>query len=581
MDTRCGRRLLGFVVVGSLIVACASGAWAQGVLSEPFDPIEQLSGVDGRNGAVFDGVASRDGVGDAVAFVGDVDADGIDDVAIGAGGAGAGGETYVLFGRGPTAGGSLQGEIRPGDLDGVLGFRLIGPDSSSGSVVVAAGDFNGDGIDDLAVSDPFANGAAGSRSGVTWVVFGRAGGFPADVRLSELDGSDGVALAGIGGSGSSVSAAGDVNGDGLGDLIIGAPRGVGEAYVVYGSRDGFPASIDLTMLDGVNGFRLVGASRESAGQSVAGVGDVDADGVDDVAVGAPEADVRAAGGQGQTYVVYGRAGGFPAMVELPRLGADEGARLLGDVQFVASGSAVSAAGDFNDDGIDDLAVGAAAWGPDTARGNGACYVVYGVAGGLPPVFELSDLDGDNGFKLVGPRGGANLANAIASVGDIDRDGVDDLLIGAAGSYDGARRTGFAYLVSGRSGGGFGASVDIETLVGRGVVRFQGEETQDAAGSDVSGGGDVNADGVLDLIIGAADVDAGGVLNAGRAYVLYGRDPSRCVADFDGDGTHSVADFLLFQNLFGAGDPAADFDGDREFTIFDFLAFQNAFDAGCP
>ncbi len=113
--------------------------------------------------------------------------------------------------------------------------------------------------------------------------------------LASLDGTNGFRLAGTGTddwNGLSVSSAGDVNGDGFGDVIVGAPVtpvdfGLGRAYVVFGAAGGFPATLSLDSLDGSNGFLLEGAgSPDRAGWSVAGIGDFNADGTDDLIVGA-------------------------------------------------------------------------------------------------------------------------------------------------------------------------------------------------------------------------------------------------------------------------------------------------------
>ena len=159
-------------------------------------------------------------------------------------------------------------------LDGTNGFRLIGIDASddSGPSVSSAGDVNGDGFDDLIVGAPCAESAGGAYDeGESYVVFGKASwaGTPS-LDLATLDGTNGFRLIGIDAddfSGCSVSSAGDVNGDGFADLIVGAPRAEsaggaddeGESYVVFGKASwaGTP-SLDLATLDGTNGFRLIG-----------------------------------------------------------------------------------------------------------------------------------------------------------------------------------------------------------------------------------------------------------------------------------------------------------------------------------
>ena len=128
---------------------------------------------------------------------------------------------------------------------------------------------------------------------------------------------------------------------------------------------------------------------------------------------------------------------------------------------------------------------------------------------------------------------------------------------------------------------FPAVLQLVGLDGTTGFRLDGISAGDYSGESVASAGDVNGDGVDDLIIGAIYGDPGGRRNAGETYVVFGRDLAKCPADLDGNGDLTLLDFLAFRNLFDAGDPLADFDGDGRLTLFDFLAFQNAFDDGCP
>src|SRR5262249_19703487 len=154
----------------------------------------------------------------------------------------------------------------------------------SGSSVASAGDVNGDGFADLIVGAP---NAVVPNSGASYVVFGQASGFAANIDLASLDGTTGFKLSGEaagGNSGSSVASAGDVNGDGFADLIVGGPRS-GASYVVFGQATGFAANIALSSLDGSTGFRLSGAAGDFSGGSVASAGDINGDGFADLIVG--------------------------------------------------------------------------------------------------------------------------------------------------------------------------------------------------------------------------------------------------------------------------------------------------------
>ena len=205
-----------------------------------------------------------------------------------------------------------------------------------------AGDINGDNITDIIVEAYFAN----TSGGIAYVLYGKTGGLPQNFNLSAgLDIADGFQIHSASSYnylGTSASYAGDVNGDGVNDIIVGAPCNrptVGRAYVIYGQKGGnIP---DIYLADGLDlsrGFEIIGVSvDDQTGDSVSFAGDFNGDGVDDVVVGARDD----AAERGAVYVVYGQAGGLKEHVNLASLNASQGVTIIGNTKLSNFGVAVS------------------------------------------------------------------------------------------------------------------------------------------------------------------------------------------------------------------------------------------------
>ncbi len=348
-----------------------------------------------------------------------------------------------------------------------------------GYSVSGAGDVNADGYDDVIIGSVNED----SYSGHAYVYLGSSSGVASTATTT---------LAGVATGdyfGVSVSGAGDVNADGYDDVIVGAHgyRGfTGGASVYLGSSAGV-SSTATTALTG-------GANDDYFGMSVSGAGDVDADGYDDVIVGAEGYRSRT----GQAYVYAGSSTGVSSTASVTLTGAD-----VAD----SFGWSVSGAGDVNADGYDDVIVGAQGYRSRTGR----AYVHAGSSAGVSSTASTT---------LTGEATGDAFGLSVSGAGDVDADGYGDVIVGAA-LYD--SYTGRAYVYAGSSAGV--SSTGVTTLTGGAIGNF--------FGSSVSGAGEVNGDGTDDVIVGAFAYSN----QIGQAFVYEGYIDK----DEDGDGVGGSVD----------------------------------------
>ncbi len=392
--------------------------------------------------------------------VADTNGDGFDDILVGGN----------YYGGGDEGGAWLWYGSSGGPLASMPGWSTAGgqQDAHLGWSVAQAGDVDGDGYGDIIAGAPYFG-----AGGAAFVYLGSATG-PSTTASWSQESTAGGARFGL-----AVAQAGDVDGDGYGDVIVGADYG-STAWLYSGSPSGLGTTHSWTV-----------ASSGYYGRSVAGAGDVNGDGFADVIVGA-ESFANSSGNDGAAFVYLGSASGLDAthdwIAEADQASSPHWART------------VASAGDVNGDGYSDVAVGS--WCYDNGEDcEGAVFVYEGSATGLATTHAT---------LLESDQVGGSLGHWVAPAGDVNGDGYADLVAGAPGFDDGNSQEGAIFLYLGSSSG-LDATADWEV---------QSNQDSGGLGQAVAGAGDVNGDGFADIVVGDHDYSTN-TTGDGFAWVFFG------------------------------------------------------------
>jgi hypothetical protein len=540
--------LIGFLLVMLLLLPAAI------VTSQPLP--STIDFAKNEQNVTILGARDSDLIAPANALaMGDVNGDGKADILVGAPGAGT------------TAGRAFAGQayLIPGMANPPLTIDLaqapnvttfLGAHSGDAlGTAVAVGDLDGDHLADVIISAPDAPNPRGDRqqAGVVYVFTGHPT-MPSQVDVSTAVADMTIVGAHTGDRLGEALAVCDLNGDGIPDLIVGDPRasgaagpqmtsGAGVVYIFFGKvqLDGF---VDLSVKPA--DVTIYGpAANASLGFSL-GCGDLNGDGKEDLIIGAPG--VRNASGvsTGAVYGILGKAV-WPKTIDLAQTNADvtvSGATSGGQLGFAV------AAGDLNGDGLKDLiAADPAATGPGSRAGAGAVYVISGGTRLLGPI-SLSTPNVAY-LTIYGANPGDRLGASLA-VGDINSDGIDDLLIGDVNATGpNLVRSGAAFLFMG--GSGLGPVVDLAGT--NSAVRFLGANSGSQLGISLAIG-DFDGDGAADMVLGAPFAgSASNRTNAGTAYLVFGSrfgtpkppKPAALKGDVNLDGKVDILDAQLLAN----------------------------------